>query len=174
MEITRRSVLSDALQYRQSLVRKFSRDSRGLVARTGYQEEFARYSEECRILRELMQALEYEKVRAAMAEFLGKDEAEEPELKDWQLEVLQGGKQTVLFRYVPICCIQCFELGKRFSKAGIFEGYICRRNTELFGDYEKCNAGRMEGCPIYGHTNKNEPDHPAGRDVSGREDTVQR
>ena len=73
MEITRRSVLSDALRYRQSLVRKFSRDSRGLAARTGYQEEFARYTEECRILRELMQALEYEPVKEAIAEFLGKD-----------------------------------------------------------------------------------------------------
>lgn len=98
MEITRRSVLSEALRYKRMMMNKHSRDGRGLRAREGYEAEFTRYSEECRILRELMQALEYEPVKAAIAEFLEREEAEEPELKGWQMEVLQGGKQTGLFK----------------------------------------------------------------------------
>lgn len=88
-EVTRRSVLAEALQYRETIMRGFSQHGRGLAARRGYQEEFDRYREECRILRELMQALEYEPVRAAIAEFL--------ELKDWQKDAAEGKKQTGLF-----------------------------------------------------------------------------
>lgn len=78
-------------------LKSFSVGFRGLEARRGCEKEFDRYREECRVLRELIQALEYEPVRAAIAEFIGRDEAEEPELKEWQLRVLRGGKQTELF-----------------------------------------------------------------------------
>lgn len=94
MEVTRRSVLSDALRYRETVMKQFSRNGMGLVPRTGMQEEFERYRQECRILRELIQALEYEPVRAAIAEFL---EREEEEPRDWQREVMAGKKRTGLF-----------------------------------------------------------------------------
>ena len=93
MEITRKSVLSDALQYRETIMRGFSVQGRGLEARRGYQDEFERYRKECRILRELIQALENEGVRAAIARFSEDGSG----LKEWQKEAMAGEKQAGLF-----------------------------------------------------------------------------
>jgi len=102
--VTRRSVLESALRFRETVVAQSSVNGVGLRARPGMEETFERYQEECRILRELMQALEYEPVKAAIAEFLGKDEierfAQTPKgklLKNWQFRVMDGEKQTGLF-----------------------------------------------------------------------------
>lgn len=92
--VTRRSVLESALRFRETVVAQSSVNGVGLRARPGMEETFERYQEECRILRELMQALEYEPVKAAIAEFLGTTE-EEP-LKEWQRDVMDG-KRTGLF-----------------------------------------------------------------------------
>lgn len=91
-------MLTDALQYRETMMKKFSRHGSGLIPRTGMQEEFERYRQECRIMRELIQALEYEPVRAAITKFLERDE-EEP--RDWQREVMAGKKRTGLFAMKP-------------------------------------------------------------------------
>lgn len=69
---------------------------RGLEARWGFENEFNRYQKECQILRQLIQALDNEKVRAAIAEFL-EEEPESENIKVWQLKVLRGEKQTELF-----------------------------------------------------------------------------
>ena len=92
--VTRRSVLVSALRFRETVVAQSSVNGVGLRARPGMEETFERYQEECRILRELMQVLEYEPVKAAIAEFLGTVE-EEP-LKEWQRDVMDG-KRTGLF-----------------------------------------------------------------------------
>ena len=149
MEITRRSVLSAALQEKEMELKTFSVGFRGLEARRGCQEQFERYQKECRILRELIQALDNEKVRAAIAEFL---EEPEKDIKEWQKDVMDG-KKTELFvlkgKYKPKCCIECFELRYKYDKEGNYDGHICGVKPELSGDYEKCNKGRMEGCPIW-------------------------
>ena len=95
MEITRRSVLSAALQEKEMELKTFSVGFRGLEARRGCEKEFDRYREECRVLRELIQALDYEPVKAAIAEFL--EEREEKEPAEWQKDVMAGKKQIGLF-----------------------------------------------------------------------------
>jgi len=94
MEVTRRSVLSATLREKEMELKSFSVGFRGLEARRGCEKEFDRYREECRVLRELIQALDYEPVKAAIAEFLGKEEKEE---KEWQREIRQGKILTGLF-----------------------------------------------------------------------------
>ena len=96
MKITRRGVLSEALRYRETVMKQASVNGMGLRARAGMQETFDRYQEECRILRELMQALEYEPVRAAIAEFLGEKE-EDGDVREWQREIMDGKPQRELF-----------------------------------------------------------------------------
>lgn len=96
MKITRRSVLSEALRYRETVMKQASVNGMGLRARAGMQETFDRYQEECRILRELMQALEYEPVRAAIAEFLGEKE-EDGDVREWQREIMDGEWPRELF-----------------------------------------------------------------------------
>lgn len=93
-EITRRSVLEEALRYRETVAMMASLNGAGLRARKGMEDTFDRYQKECRILRELIQALEYEPVRAAIAEFL--DEPAE-ELREWQRDAMEGKRQTGLF-----------------------------------------------------------------------------
>ena len=109
MEVTRKSVLAEALKYRRTNVILFSERGMGLRARKGMEDQFDRYVEECRILRELIQALDNDKVRAAIAEFLEEKEKDGPDvapaiaeglamgLRPWQLRVLKGGKQEGLF-----------------------------------------------------------------------------
>lgn len=77
-------------------MKQFSVGGRGLEARKGCAEEFERYQKECRILRELIQALDNDKVRAAIAEYL-EEEPDPGPLKVWQIKVLHGEKQTGLF-----------------------------------------------------------------------------
>lgn len=49
--------------------------------------------------------------------------------------------------YFPQNCITCLHLRYRFKKKK-FVGYRCRCKPELKGDYETCEAKRMDGCPI--------------------------
>ena len=162
MEVTRRSILSATLREKEMELKSFSLGFRGLEARRGCEKEFARYQKECRILRELIQALDNDKVRAAIAEFLEEEPKEEP-LKAWQIKVLRGEKKAGLFGYIPRCCIECFDLRHKFDDKGCFEGYYCRLKPELFGDYDKCYKERMEGCPLNGHKDAYGDDHPEGR-----------
>ena len=95
-EVTRREVLSEALKYREDVVKLNSVNGMGLRARPGLEDIFDRFQAECQVLRELMQALEDEEVRAAIAKFTEREEKPE-RLKRWQIKVLRGEKQAGLF-----------------------------------------------------------------------------
>ena len=160
--VTRRSVLESVLREKETAMKQSSVNGMGLRARSGMEQAFDHYAEECRILRELMQALEYEPVRAAMAEFLEKDE---PELKSWQRDVMDG-KRTGLFNeknktwfYIPKCCIECEHLMYKFNNKNEYTGHYCKYLPEIVRQYEELNEGRMKECPIYGHQAENAADH---------------
>lgn len=97
MEITRRMVLEEALKTQEMIRSLSSKGGRGLVALKGYEEQLEMATAECRILRELIQALEYDEVRAAIAKVMGEKEKEPAPLRQWQMRVIRGEKQTGLF-----------------------------------------------------------------------------
>lgn len=77
MEITKRTVLLDALDREERTLADYSINETKIIPRPGFQTAFRAQQEKCRILREMIQALESEPVRRAMA--------------DWQQEVIQNG-----------------------------------------------------------------------------------
>ena len=89
-EITRRSVLLDALAREESAMAACSRDGQKLIPMPGLQNIFEEQAEKCRILREMIQALESEGVRR--------------ELAQWQRDVMagKGVEMTTLDRVPPI------------------------------------------------------------------------
>jgi len=76
-EITRRNVLLECLDWQREKLAEASRDSFMLDAWPGMEEIFAERREKCRILQEMIQALESEPVRRSMAE--------------WQQEIMKQG-----------------------------------------------------------------------------------
>lgn len=82
-EITRRSTLLDCLAYQERWKNMASKDREGRVPVEGLEDEFYEREAKCRILREMIQALESEPVRAAMAEWqIRLMEGEKPNMKD--------------------------------------------------------------------------------------------
>lgn len=77
MEITKRSVLLDALSREERTLADYSINETKILPRPGFEDAFRGQQEKCRILREMIQALESEPVRRAMA--------------NWQQEVIQNG-----------------------------------------------------------------------------------
>ena len=75
-EITKRSVLLDALGREEATWASCSKNGMKLEPLRGFDEEFDQQREKCRILREMIQALESEPVRKAMA--------------NWQKELIEG------------------------------------------------------------------------------------
>lgn len=90
MEITRRSVLLAALEREEAEMAACSVDGKRLVPMRGLTEMFEEQKEKCRLLREMIQALESEPVRRSIA--------------NWQREVMQGRgvDVTVLDRVPPV------------------------------------------------------------------------
>ena len=89
-EITRRSVLLEALEEQEARLARCSVNGLKLIPLQGLQDEFRAQLEKCRILREMIQALESEPVRRSMA--------------DWQKEIM-AGKQvevTTLDKVPPV------------------------------------------------------------------------
>ena len=76
MEITRRSVLLDALEREEAIMASCSMNGMKLQPIRGYEAQFNAQLEKCRILRDMIQALESEPVRR--------------ELANWQREVMEG------------------------------------------------------------------------------------
>lgn len=74
MEITKRSVLLDALQREELVLARFSIDGTKLRPRPKFEAAFEEQRERCRLLREMIHALESEPVRRALA--------------DWQKEIM--------------------------------------------------------------------------------------
>lgn len=77
-EITRRSTLLDCLAYQERFLMMASKGRTGLIPIEGLEEEFDERRKKCEILREMIQALESEPVRAALAE--------------WQIRLMKGEK----------------------------------------------------------------------------------
>ena len=89
-EITRRSVLLEALDAQEAVLSRCSVNGLKLIPLPGMQEMFREQLEKCRILRELIQGLETEPVRR--------------ELAAWQRDVMAGKpvSVTTLDRVPPI------------------------------------------------------------------------
>lgn len=82
--ITMRTVLEECLDYEQGLKRLCSKDYDGVKAMDGMEDVFEDQEEKCRILRELMQAIQNAKVREAIGGWRN------DQLKDWQKEIMEG------------------------------------------------------------------------------------
>ena len=80
-EITRRSTLLDCLAYQERFLMMASKGRTGLIPIEGLEEEFDERRKKCEILREMIQALESEPVRAALAE--------------WQIRLMKGEKPNM-------------------------------------------------------------------------------
>jgi hypothetical protein len=79
-EITRKSILLDCLTREDATRRSFSREARGMTAIRGFEKEFDEYEKRCRILRDLIQALESTEVTEAMMK--------------WQIRAMKGERTT--------------------------------------------------------------------------------
>ena len=90
MEVTRRSVLAEALEIQEAQLSRCSVNGSKLVPLPGMKEIFREQLEKCRVLREMIQALESEPVRNAIA--------------GWQREIMEGRQAdvTVLDRVPPV------------------------------------------------------------------------
>lgn len=82
-EITKKSVLIECLEYERELWRVASKNYDTLEPAKGMGEQWEEQKEKCRILQELIAALESEPVRR--------------ELAQWQKDVMDGKKQIGLF-----------------------------------------------------------------------------
>lgn len=87
-EITRRSVLLDALGREEAAMAACSRDGKKLEPMIGLEETFKEQAEKCRLLREMIHALESEPVRRSIA--------------NWQQEIMDGkGVDVTILDKVP-------------------------------------------------------------------------
>lgn len=77
-EITRRSTLLDCLDYQTRWLKMSSKGRKGREPIDGLEDEFYEREAKCRILRELIQALESDPVREVLA--------------DWQVRLMKGEK----------------------------------------------------------------------------------
>jgi len=75
-EITRRSVLIEALENQEAQLSRCSVEGKKLIPLPGMKDIFRAQLEKCRILREMIHALESEPVRRVMA--------------DWQKDMMNG------------------------------------------------------------------------------------
>ena len=81
MEVTRRSVLLEALENQEAQLSRCSVEGKKLIPLPGMKDLFREQFEKCRILREMVQALESEPVRDAIA--------------GWQREIMDGKQVDV-------------------------------------------------------------------------------
>ncbi len=76
-EITKKSVLLECLEYERGLKRLCSVDHEGRLPAKGEEDLFYEQQKKCRIIQELIQALDSEPVRRTLA--------------DWQKELMEKG-----------------------------------------------------------------------------------
>ena len=48
---------------------------------------------------------------------------------------------------LPDNCIECFFLQYLYGKFNEYIGHFCGEKPEVRGTWERCRAGRLEGCP---------------------------
>ena len=89
-EINERSVLIDALEREEAVMASCSKMGRKLEPIPGFEAEFFRQRKKCNVLRNMIQAMQSEPVRASIA--------------DWQKDVMDGKRasMTVLDRVPEI------------------------------------------------------------------------
>ena len=76
-ELTKRNVLLECLQEQEEMKKLCSVKYEGRIPMKGMEKEFEKQEGMCRVLREIIQALENESVRKAMS--------------DWQRDVMDNG-----------------------------------------------------------------------------------
>jgi len=81
-EITKKSVLLECLEYERGIKRLCSVDHKGRLPAKGEEDLFYDQQKKCKILEEMIQALDSEPVRKALA--------------DWQTELMEKGIPAVL------------------------------------------------------------------------------
>lgn len=86
-QITAKEVLIECLQIMREEWKIASKSYLCLEPKKGMEKQFNDCMEKCRTLERVIQAMDTEEVRAAMA----------GQMKDWQREVMTGEKQTGLF-----------------------------------------------------------------------------
>lgn len=80
-KITKRETLLECLDLMKKIRNAFSKGQYGMLAIERYTAIYEEYDEKCQILREMIQALESEPVRRAMA--------------DWQKMVMENGPEAL-------------------------------------------------------------------------------
>ena len=82
-ENTKRSVLLEWLKLNEEALRVSSKNFKSLEPEKGMEDKFDDYREKCDIIRGMIQALEYEPVKKALAEWqIRAMSAEHPDLED--------------------------------------------------------------------------------------------
>lgn len=81
MEVTKRETLLECLDLMKKFRACFSHKGMGMMPTPRYAALFKEYDEKCRILREMLQALESEPVRKALA--------------NWQMMVMEKGPEAL-------------------------------------------------------------------------------
>ena len=81
MEITKRNTLLECLEMMKKIRNSFSKGRLGITPIDRYATLYEEYDRKCEILREMIQALESETVRRAMA--------------DWQKMVMDNGPEAL-------------------------------------------------------------------------------
>jgi len=76
-EITRKSVLLECLEYERGIMRLCSKDNQGRLPAEGEEDLFFAQQKKCKILEELIHALDNPQVRGI--------------LSDWQRDVMENG-----------------------------------------------------------------------------------
>lgn len=79
-KITRRNVLLECLDMMRMRLSVVSVNRQGRIPIRGYEDEFMRRQQKCRVIQDMIQALESEPVRAALA--------------NWQIMLMKGEKPT--------------------------------------------------------------------------------
>ena len=81
-EVNKLSVLKECLEYERDLWKLTSVNYNMLVPMKGMEDQFEEQKAKCMILQEMIQALQVESVKRAMA--------------DWQKDIIENGIQTEL------------------------------------------------------------------------------
>lgn len=95
-EITARSVLLDALEREDGVLRMHTVNGMGLIPISGHQEIFRAQQEKCRILRDLIQSLGSEDVRRSIAQW------QKDEMEGRPLDVRELDRVQVVNRVPPV------------------------------------------------------------------------
>lgn len=83
-EITLKGMLEDYLIHEVDIMMMCSKGNAGIEPLPEFEEEFDEQQEKCRILRELIQAIQNENVKQAIQDWRSMT------LRDWQKQVLEG------------------------------------------------------------------------------------